>query len=60
MLFKLLRKPAEPARPHFEQDPLLAEELTRRINSIEFRPTKGFLKDQPQPKRVQARRPPSP
>ena len=29
----------------------LAEELARRVNSIEFQPSKGFLKDQRQPKR---------
>jgi hypothetical protein len=54
MFFKLFRKPAiQPdPRPRFEQDPTLTEELTRRINSIEFHPRKGFLKDQPVPKRV--------
>ena len=51
MLFNLFRKAPAP-RPHFEQDPELVEELTRRVNAIEFRPTKGFLKDQAQPKRA--------
>jgi hypothetical protein len=48
MLFKLFRKP-----PFLrgEQDSSLADELTRRVNSIEFQPSKGFLKDQRQPKR---------
>jgi hypothetical protein len=50
MLFKLFRKPAE-VRPLYEQDSSLADELARRINSIEFQPSKGFLKDQRQPKR---------
>lgn len=50
MLFKLFRKPSDP-RPRFEQDTSLAEELARRVNSIEFQPSKGFLKDQRQPKR---------
>jgi hypothetical protein len=50
MLFKLFRKSSD-ARPRFEQDSSLAEELARRVNSIEFQPSKGFLKDQWQPKR---------
>jgi hypothetical protein len=50
MLFKLFRKPSE-LRPRVEQDASLAAELARRINSIEFQPSKGFLKDQRQPKR---------
>lgn len=33
------------ARMHFEQDPAMVEELTRRVNEIAFRPSKGFLKD---------------
>jgi len=52
MLFKLFRKPSYESRPRFEQDPSLAEALERRISEIEFRPSKGFLKDQQQPKRV--------
>jgi len=50
MLFKLFRKPSS-LRPRLEQASLLAEELARRVNSIEFQPSKGFLKDQRQPKR---------
>jgi hypothetical protein len=53
MFFKLFRKPSDP-RPRIEQDSSLAEELARRINSIEFQPSKGFLKDQRQPKRVRS------
>jgi len=50
MLFKLFRKPSY-IRLRVEQDSLLAEELARRVNSIEFQPSRGFLKDQQQPKR---------
>jgi hypothetical protein len=50
MIFKLFRKPPF-SRLRVEQDSLLAEELARRVNSIEFQPSKGFLKDQQQPKR---------
>jgi hypothetical protein len=50
MLSKLFRKPPY-LRLRVEQDSLLAEELARRVNSIEFQPSKGFLKDQRQPKR---------
>jgi hypothetical protein len=50
MFFKLRRKPAE-SRPAPEQNTALAEELARRVSAIEFRPSKGFLKDQRQPKR---------
>jgi hypothetical protein len=50
MLFKLFRKPSY-LRPRLEQNSSLAEELVRRVNSIEFQPSKGFLKDQRQPKR---------
>ncbi len=56
LLTKLFRKPTD-ARPRFEQDPSLAEALARRVESIDFQPTKGFLKDRQQPKR--AARPPS-
>jgi hypothetical protein len=50
MLFKLFRKPSD-VRPRVERDTSLAEELARRVNSIEFQPSRGFLKDQRQPKR---------
>ncbi|MGH8187536.1 MAG: hypothetical protein ACREUC_13330, partial [Steroidobacteraceae bacterium] len=50
MLFRLFRKQPDP-RPRFEQDAAVAEALRRRVNSIEFQPSKGFLKDQRQPKR---------
>jgi hypothetical protein len=53
MFFKLFRKaPAEVQQARFEQDPDLAEALARRVEAIRFRPTKGFLKDRPQPKRA--------
>src|SRR5690606_25421122 len=51
MLFRLFRKPTD-TRPRFEQDPCLAEALARRVEEIQFRPTKGFLKDRQQPKRT--------
>ena len=51
MLFKLFRKSSD-VRPRFEQDSSLAEELARRVNLIEFQPTKGFLKDRWQLKRA--------
>jgi hypothetical protein len=54
MLFKLFRKPHDD-RPRIEQDSTLAEELARRVSEIEFRPSKGFLKDQRQPKRSTTR-----
>lgn len=54
MFFKLFRKPAE-LRPHLEQDAELAEQHARRVSSIEFKPSKGFLKDQQQPRRSIAR-----
>lgn len=50
MLFKLFRKSPD-SRPRVEQDATLAEALARRVNAIEFQPSKGFLKDQQQPKR---------
>jgi hypothetical protein len=48
MLSRLFRKP-----PFLrsEQDSSLSEELARRVNSIEFQPSRGFLKDQRRPKR---------
>ena len=54
MLFKLFRKQPD-SRPRFEQDAEMAEALRRRIDAIEFQPTKGFLKDQQQPKRATRR-----
>jgi len=50
MAFKLFRKSSS-SRQSFEQDSSLAEALARRVSAIEFRPSKGFLKDQQQPKR---------
>jgi hypothetical protein len=50
MRFKLFRK-ASSSPPRFEQDSALAEALARRVGGIEFQPSKGFLKDQRQPKR---------
>lgn len=55
MLFNLFRKPSEP-RPRFEQDASMTQALQRRVEAIQFQPSKGFLKDQRQPKRG-ARRP---
>jgi len=49
-LFKLFRKSSE-VRPRFKPESALAEELARRVSAIEFRPSRGFLKDQRQPKR---------
>ena len=52
MFSKIFRKQSSTDhRPRFEQDAILAEELARRVSEIQFRPTKGFLKDQSQPKR---------
>jgi hypothetical protein len=53
-MFKLFRKSSD-VRPRIEQGTILAEELARRVNAIEFKPSKGFLKDQQQPKRSAAR-----
>jgi hypothetical protein len=50
MRFKLFRK-ASSSPPRFEQDSALTEALARRVGAIEFQPSKGFLKDQQQPKR---------
>lgn len=50
MRFKLFRKQTE-TRPRFEQDASVVEALQRRVEAIEFQPSKGFLKDQRQPKR---------
>jgi hypothetical protein len=57
MLFKLFRKQPE-SRPRFEQDASVVEALQRRVEAIQFQPSKGFLKDQRQPKRS-GRRPAS-
>jgi hypothetical protein len=54
MLFKLFRKSTE-VRPRFQQDAALAEEHARRVSAIEFKPSKGFLKDAPVPKRSAGR-----
>jgi hypothetical protein len=54
MLFKLFRKQTE-TRPRFEPDSAMAEALQRRVDAIEFQPSKGFLKDQQQPKRSASR-----
>jgi hypothetical protein len=50
MRFKLFRKSSS-SPPRFEQDSVLTEALARRVGAIEFQPSKGFLKDQQQPKR---------
>jgi hypothetical protein len=50
MLFKLFRKQSDPGPP-FGQETLASEALQRRVNAIEFQPSRGFLKDQKQPKR---------
>lgn len=50
MLFKLFRKQND-SRPRFEQDAATAEALQRRVDAIQFQPSKGFLKDQRQAKR---------
>lgn len=57
MLFKLFRKNTESPRPRFEQDASSAEALQRRVDAIAFQPSKGFLKDQQQPKRGGRRSP---
>ncbi len=51
MFFKLFRKSSD-NRPRIETDAALADELARRVSSIQFKPSKGFLKDQRQPKRT--------
>lgn len=51
MLFRMFRKPSN-SGARFEQDASLAEALQRRIETIQFEPTKGFLKDQWQPRRL--------
>ncbi|MBM0105428.1 hypothetical protein JM946_11750 [Steroidobacter sp. S1-65] len=54
MISKLFRKQPD-SRPRFEQDASLAEALQRRVKAIEFQPSRGFLKDQQQPKRSVSR-----
>jgi hypothetical protein len=53
-MFNLFRKSSD-VRPRVEQSPALSEELARRVSAIAFRPSKGFLKDQQQPKRAAVR-----
>jgi hypothetical protein len=55
MFFKFFRKSPENQPPAVEQDSALADDLARRVSAIEFKPSKGFLKDQRQPKRPAAR-----
>jgi hypothetical protein len=55
MFSKLFRKTSE-TRPRFEQDPSVVEALQRRVEAIQFQPSKGFLKDQKQAKRSASRR----
>ena len=57
MLFKLFRKQSE-SRPRFEQDASIVEALQRRVDAIQFQPSKGFLKDQ-RPTKRGGRRPTS-
>ena len=47
--WKFRKQPESP--PRFEQDASVVEALQRRIDAIQFEPSKGFLKDQRQPKR---------
>jgi hypothetical protein len=54
IVFKLFRKQPD-SRLRFEQDASISEALQRRVNAIEFQPSKGFLKDQRQPKRSASR-----
>lgn len=56
MFLKLFRKSPD-ERPRLEQDASLADALARRVNAIEFQPSKGFLKDRPVLKRAAARQP---
>jgi hypothetical protein len=52
MLSKIFRKSSSDLRSRIEQDSSLADDLARRVSAIEFRPSKGFLKDQCQAKRA--------
>lgn len=54
IVLKLFRKQPD-ARPRFEQDTSMSEALQRRVNAIQFQPSKGFLKDHRQPKRSASR-----
>lgn len=51
MFFWKFRKQSD-SRPRFEQDASVVEALQRRVEAIQFEPSKGFLKDQRQPKRA--------
>ena len=53
MLMKLFRKPTL-VSPPLQHDSTLAEALARRVNAIDFQPSRGFLKDQWQQKRTAA------
>jgi hypothetical protein len=56
MFFKIFRKSSDnQQQPRLEQDSALADELARRVSAIQFKPSKGFLKDQQQPKRSKMR-----
>jgi hypothetical protein len=49
---KLFRKSSEVRpRPRVQWESALADDLARRVSEIAFRPSRGFLKDQQQPKR---------
>jgi hypothetical protein len=50
MLFKLLQKLSQ--TPRIEEGSTLSDNLARRLSAIEFKPSRGFLKDQQQPKRA--------
>ncbi len=50
MLSKFFCKPS-PIRLQLQQDSSLTEALVRRVNAIDFQPSRGFLKDQWQQKR---------
>jgi hypothetical protein len=54
MFFKLFSKSSEP-RPRVDHNPALSDDLARRVSAIEFKPSKGFLKDRAQPKRSSIR-----
>jgi hypothetical protein len=57
MFSKLFRKPASSdSRPRFEQESYLAEALARRVDAIQFQPSKGFLKDRQVQKRSASRK----
>ena len=49
MFFRMFRTQYDLAR--FEQDASVVQALQRRIDAIQFEPSKGFLKDQRQSKR---------